>query len=375
MASYTKTAVPGIFKRGNTYSVAIRDGITKRVKFTSAGPSFNDAKALKRRLETAKAQGQGSGDARILLPALWTEFETNHLANLSPSTQADYRSVAKRYLLPRYRRTPVASIDAAEVMRFRDHLAKAKSPKGTPLSTKRQRNVLVVLASLLSYGVATGKIFVNPVQQLQRGTKPAMGENRKVFLSPEQGRVFLDAVSAVNPDPKFRLLFQLMLGTGARYGESLALRWSQVNLDTRTIVIDRSVYRGVEKLPKTKAGIRTVGIPNALHEALLSYRERVQPGSEDLVFENRRGSHLDPNGVRRYVFRRALEASDLPQDIKDGLVIHSLRHSFCSWLALADVPLEVAMEIAGHSSPSVHLGYRHATEAAKRGAEAISALG
>lgn len=262
MASYVKTAVPGIFKRGGTYSVAIRDGVTKRVRFTSAGPSFNDAKALKRRLETAKAQGRGGGDARMLLPALWAEFETNHLANLSPSTQADYRSVAKRYLLPRYRRTPVASIDAAEVLRFRDQLARSKSARGTALSTKRQRNLLVVLGSLLSYGVSTGRLHGNPVQQLQRRSKPSAGEGRRVFLSPEQGQVFLDAVSAVNPDPKYRLLFQLMLATGARYGESLALHWNRVNLDTRTIVIDRSVYRGVEKSPKSKAGIRTVGIPD-----------------------------------------------------------------------------------------------------------------
>jgi len=372
---YERTSTPGIFKRGNTYSVAHRDPVLKRTTFTSAGPSFNDAKALKRKLETQRAQGQGCGDAKILFPQLWAEFELNHIARLSPSTQADYKSVAKRYLLPRYRRTPVASIDVVEVMRFRDHLAKVKSAKGTPLSTKRQRNVLLVLQSLFSYGMATGRLFSNPVQQLQRGSKPAVGESRKVFLSPEQGRVFLDAVSAVNPDPRYRILFQLMLATGARYGESLALRWSQVNLDTRTIVIDRSVFRRVEK--STKSGKRrTVGIPDSLFEALLSYRERVQPGSEDIVFPNRRrDGYLDPNGVRRYVFDKAREMAALPQDIKDGLVIHSLRHSFCSWMALANVPIEVAMEIAGHSSPNVHLGYRHATEAATRGAEAINTLG
>lgn len=374
MASYTKTAVPGIFKRGNSYSVAFRDPILKRVKFTSAGPSFNDAKALKRKLETQRAQGLGGIDSKLLLPTLWEDFEQNHISTLAASTAADYISVGNRYLIPRYRRTPVSGIDAAEVLRFRDQLARTKSTRGTLLSTKRQRNILLVLGSLLSHGVSTGKLYSNPVQQLQRGSKPAVGEGRKVFLSPAQGKVFLDAVSAVNPDPKLRLLFQLMLHTGLRLGETLALRWNQINLDRRTILVDRSVYRGVEKSTKT-GKVRTVGIGSTLHEDLLSYRERVQPGCETLVFASRRDGYLDPNGLRRYVFDRAREKADLPADIKAGLVIHSLRHSFCSWLALAEVPIETSMEIAGHSSPQIHLGYRHATEAAARGAEAIDALG
>lgn len=373
MASYERTGTPGIYRRGETYSVAFRHPITRKTTFRTAGRTLREAKALKRQLEEQRERGISSPDGQLTFGALWADYQQFHLGTLSPSTRADYLSVANRYLLPRYRLAQVGAIDRTEVLRFREELQRTKSSTtGRVLSPKRVRNILVCLQSVFQFAVEANHAWSNPVRGMRRPSLVAPAK-RRVALTPEQSRVLLDAVSLVNPDPRYRTMVHLMLHTGARLGETLAMRVGQLSLENRTVRIDRSVYRGVEKLPKTSAGIRTVGISSSLLRALESYLETIPHESDDLLFPSKRSRCLDANAFRRYVFDRAkVKARELDPTFPEDLVIHGLRHSFCSWMS--ELPIEVGMELAGHSSPSVHLGYRHAGDAAARGAQALNAL-
>ena len=119
---YIKTAVPGIFARGNSYSVAFRDPITKKTVFRTAGSSFADAKALKRQLEDQRERGISTQATKLTVPELWTSFVEDHLSQLAPSTQADYLSAWSRYIEPRYRRSRVVDISRAEALAFKGDL-------------------------------------------------------------------------------------------------------------------------------------------------------------------------------------------------------------------------------------------------------------
>ena len=356
VASYEKTATPGVYKRGSSWAIAARDPITRKVRFHSA-PTYKDAKALKRRLEEQREQGRSTPDGRLLFSELWTAFDNQHISTLSPSTAADYRSIANRHLLPRYRLARVADIDTAEVVRFREELSRTKSSTtGKVLSPKRVKNVMVCLQSVYSFGQSTNRAWSNPVQGLRRAGRSQQPEERAVFLTQEEVGELLRSVKRVNPS--YHCLFLLLTQTGMRLSEALALEHpGDIDLVRRRISISRSVYRGQVKTPKSSAGIRVVGISDTLHEALTEHLQGKEGG---LVFASRSGGYINQAGLHRYIFDRAVEQSNLPEEKKRRLKIHSLRHSCASHCVASGMPINQVMATFGWSSSEVLLRYTHA---------------
>lgn len=160
--------------------------------------------------------------------------------------------------------------------------------------------------------------------------------------------------------PQWYLWFT-MLWTGGRLGELSALRWSDVDLG-RKLVTFREEY--------TKSGkLRRVPISEELLQELRGLwktQERVlgrAPRSGELVFlsPEGRGAQDQANASHRY--HVILERAEVTK-IVDGLsmTIHSLRHTFCTRLARAGVPLLDAQKLMGHSDPKLTAEiYSHVT--------------
>jgi integrase len=149
---------------------------------------------------------------------------------------------------------------------------------------------------------------------------------------------------------------EVAAATGARRGEVLALRWSDIQ-DGRAI-ITRSLTQTRQLLEfkgtKTERP-RDVKVPESALAALDAHRKRQdefrqQFGRDyradlDLIFANPDGEPLRPNSISSVVsllFRRL----GLPK----GASLHSLRHSHGSHLVADGVPLPVVSERLGHSS-------------------------
>lgn len=371
---YERTSVPGIFKRGETYSVAYRDTITRKTRFRTAGKTLREAKALKRELENAREQGHAGPDAQMTFGQLWSEFEELHLGMLSPSTRADYTSIANRYLLVRYRLAYLGAIDRTEVLRFRDELLRTKGGRdGATLSPKRVKNIIVCLQSVLQFAVETERLRSNPARGLRRSGLEQEPETRRAFLTPEEVSELLRSVKQVNI--AYYPLFLTLSQTGMRLSECLALPAGPegIGLVRRRIHITRSVYRGELKAPKNGKS-RTVGVSDTLYEVLLEHLQGKEGG---LAFASRRdGGFIDPNGLRRHVWDRAVERSNLPEEKKATLTIHSLRHSAASHLVEQGLPVSTILELFGWSSPKLLLRYAHAdaNRAADTGAAAVENL-
>lgn len=357
---YIKTAVPGIFARGSSYSVAFRDPITKKTVFRTAGSSFADAKALKRQLEDQRERGISALATKLTVPELWTSFVEDHLSQLAPSTQADYLSAYSRYIEPRYRRARVVDISRAEALAFRTHLGRVKSAQGKPLSAKRIRNVITVLQALFTYAQTAGHIDTNPVSAAKLGSRAPRSPGRDYALTAAETGELLRAIRAENP--RYAILFETLAGTGMRLSECLALNVEDVSLPTRRIRITKSIYRGTVKSTKTGES-RVVGIGDALAEEL---EEHLQ-GRSGILFPSRADGYIDPNGLRRHCWDKALAKSNLRDELKENLHIHDLRHSWISRCVngsagSAPMPLPAVMKLSGHRSVASLMIYAHAAE-------------
>ena len=153
-----------------------------------------------------------------------------------------------------------------------------------------------------------------------------------------------------------------------RRGELLALRWSDIQFDTKSLHIQRTVYRVkgvgyVESEPKTNSGRRNIMLPQFAIAALKQHRAqqlemRLQAGplwvDRDLVFCNMTGDFLYPDNVSAD-FKRLVEKAGPPP-----MRLHDLRHSAATILLAMGVHPKVVQEILGHAQISMTMDtYSH----------------
>jgi integrase len=121
--------------------------------------------------------------------------------------------------------------------------------------------------------------------------------------------------------------FRLLFYTGLRLGEVLTLRWEDVNLPDRLLLVRRGLSAGEETLPKGRRHrFVPLSTPAAAALARLGSRDEFV-GPDDYVLANRLGRRLDGSALRRR-YKRACEAAELRP-----VRLHGLRHAAGSLVA------------------------------------------
>lgn len=148
-------------------------------------------------------------------------------------------------------------------------------------------------------------------------------------------------------------LFRLAAFTGLRLGELLALRWEDVDLAGRRLIVHRAVSAGVEG-PTKGWQARFVPIADPVAAALERLRAREHyTQRDDYVVCSRLGRRLDASAVRRR-FKRARDAAGLRP-----LRFHGLRHGAGSLVA-RHADARFVQQFLGHSRITTTERYMHA---------------
>jgi Phage integrase family len=166
-------------------------------------------------------------------------------------------------------------------------------------------------------------------------------------------------------DRRFYALVLLATFTSLRRGEATALRRCDLDLETatvriRTAYVERSTGEMLRGPPKSKAGRRIVGIPDAIIPALRAHMSvfvKDEPGA--LVFPGAMGGPL-----RRGNFN---QMSAWPQTVESigmsGLHFHDLRHTGNHFAARSGAGLRDLMARMGHDSERAAMIYQKKHEA------------
>ena len=234
------------------------------------------------------------------------------------------------------------------------------------LSARTIRYIYSLMSQVLRYAIRQGVLGRNVAQN----TEPPKIEHRELnTIRPEQINVFLEAAKET---PHYAL-FYLLLHTGLRRGEALALKWKNIDMGMASLGVQAylSVTLSLGKVagktyvrePKTSSGKRRVALPPSLTLVLQQHKLRQQEvfaslgnnlTDEDYVFCHHDGAPLDPSTVS-HSFARVLRSAGLPP-----MPLHGLRHSHATLLLQAGTHPRVVMERLGHSSIRVTLDtYSH----------------
>ena len=153
-----------------------------------------------------------------------------------------------------------------------------------------------------------------------------------------------------------------ILYAGLRPGETAALSWKDIDFDRNEIHVYKAIESGTKtvKAPKTPAGVRDIPMRQELRDRLLDAQGR----PDDLVFPAPAGGVRSANSLQRLwgSFAHALDLH-MGAKVQDGVITkhalapdltpYCLRHTFCTDLQRAGVPINVAKELMGHANVTV----------------------
>lgn len=214
------------------------------------------------------------------------------------------------------------------------------------------RKILVTLNQVMAYAVRHKYIDHNPVRDAERPKGKAGRKTKPIrILSPSEINALLNSVS----EPKYRTLFELAIMSGARQGELLALRWSDVDWENSQICIRRTFNNGALYDPKTETSARRIDLGPLMMSDLKKWRIACPPTDLDLIFPNEAGEHLNHNNMVNRHFNPALKRAGVPR-----IRFHDLRHTYASLLIEQGENPKYIQTQLGHSSPTVTLNiYSH----------------
>jgi integrase len=164
-------------------------------------------------------------------------------------------------------------------------------------------------------------------------------------------------------------LYVLSLPCGLRMGESLGLKWSDIDLYAGTLRVNRQVQRireggGLVFGEPKNASRRTIDLPQRALEALRSHRKRqleeqLRAGEKwqdnSLVFASIKGTPLDAQNIVNRYFRPLLRRAGLPE-----IRWHDLRHTCATLLLSRDTHPKRVQHLLGHASIQLTLDrYSH----------------
>lgn len=226
------------------------------------------------------------------------------------------------------------------------------------LKPQTVKNIFLRLSSAMDKAVELKLITESPCKYTQ--LPKLVKYNATVFDNAELKK-FLNAIKGHELETPMMILLML----GLRRGEAIALRWKCIDWDNKTINITESMVRTSKstnyiKTPKSKAGIRSIVMPNHLYEYLKAEYDNLKTldkhfSENDFIIHKKSSKESYKPNTLYQKFKRFLKENNL-EDIR----LHDLRHTTATVMLTAGVSPKVAQQVLGHSTVSVTLDtYSH----------------
>ena len=243
---------------------------------------------------------------------------------------------------------PLRQITVADMERVQTTMAETR--KG-----KTVNYLFGAIRRILESAVQKDIITKNPAKPVKG--RPLGDSIKRVEFTAEEVRLLL----AHAPTPEWYGLILLGAQTGLRQGDLLRLTSDNI-VAGRIQILASDTSNDVLKIPLRPESLEWLkGRTGALFPELQATRQESRPALFSAIRETA--------GVAHEVI---LAAGDPP--VVGTRSFHSLRHSFASWMAEADIHSDVRRKLTGHKSNSIHANYTHHDSALDRAVAALPDL-
>jgi integrase len=300
-----------------------------------------EARAALKSLLVDQHAGQLSRPVKVTLSSWVEEWLTGKSTRLLPSTISTYRLVLG-IITDRLGDVELSELTPLTLTRtFRELEREGRGRRQLHLGHG-------YLKACLAQAVNLDIIRSNPMERVE---KPVWQPRHRTYWTVDEAARFI--TTAITTPHHYCPLFAFLTVTGLRLSEALGIMWEDVDLEHRSIRIERTLIlcdgKYIEMMePKTRAGRRTVSLPLLAVEAL----NRVQrtPSQSGAVFITTTGKTPFPSDLRKRL-REICNRADVPV-----INIHGLRHVAAMLALEATGDPYLVQQRLGHSHISVTLG-------------------
>ena len=327
--------------------------IEEGLGWASEGWNLSKAQRIREKLRTAYTTGEGPATLAETRARLESEKEA---CDSSRDDAATYKVLAETYYLPWARREkksagtdeerlknylyieygdlPLSAITTADITAFRDRLLKK-------LSRATVKQILALLRKTFNHFSSLGLYTLrNPVSGVKM---PRLDNACERFLTRAEYDRLVEAACETE-HPELRDAIILSVHTGLRLGEICRLEAQDVDLAHGYVTVRED-------------GGKPGGVVPLNTVVLTMLRRRMKGKVNGRVFSiHRQGKELSRQFCR-LALTLGLNRGD--EDRQHRLTFHSLRHTFASWLALADVELYRIQKLMRHKTPAMTQRYAH----------------
>ena len=325
-----------VYKRGNTYWIAFN---FNRCRYRKRSPdnSHKGAVAYELLIRQRLARGEPLTEKKQETIYRFKEIALQWLDVYVKNNNKQSEFVNRRYalngnLIPYFGSKDISKISTYDIEEYKQYQLQKRN-----LSPKSINNYLCILSRCLKSAQEWGIIKDFPKIKLLK-----VPPQKYDYLTEQEAERLLQHSTGVWHD-----MILLAVRTGLRFGELIALKWEDINLMERLLIVNRSIVRGIEGSPKNNKS-RTIPLTLSVCQML---NNRIHNGK--YVFQYDNSLPLQYNICRN----RLHEICELAGLRKMNW--HMLRHSFASHLAGKRNSIVAIKELMGHSDIKTTMRYAH----------------
>lgn len=315
-------------KQGEWQLRIYQDGKCK--KFTSNKPGIAGKKVVLKRAREYMDKGIVSSPT---VQQEWDKYLEDVKARSSTSNYISIEKVGRLYLLPK---CASKRLERLSLVDFQNIINTSKKADGEPLSKKSYSNIRGTIINFLKFSYRDRVIDYIPDGLYIPKTAESVG---KEILQPDQIKKLFDSELNSNWYIEY---FRLLLVTGARPGEILGLKWSDI--DRNICTINRSINSIREITPgKNKNARRQFILPNTAMEVLKRQKDKTESLNSEWIFPSRCGDV----STQSMVYKQWIPIKEY---LQTKACIYSFRHTFVSLMKSSTISENLLKDLIGHSS-------------------------
>ena len=281
----------------------------------------------------------------------WLKYKKN---TVKKSTYYNYSYSVAKYLYPSFAGKNITKIK--NYNNFIEELSDTLSPKTV-------RDIVTKLKEIINFYEEEHNTKLN----IKKMSLPKMNKKEIQILSNKEKQKLEKYCIQQNDLKSLGIL--ICLNTGLRVGEVCALRWENVDFETRRIHVEKTIERIYSKeenktiviidTPKSMTSIRTIPINSKLYNILKQVKRKCT--KNDFVLTGLSDHYVEPRNYQ-YNFKEILKKSKIKR-----YKFHTLRHTFATNCIEAGMDIKSLSEILGHADVSITLNiYVHSSDKTKR---------
>ncbi|MDD3856006.1 site-specific integrase [Sulfurimonas sp.] len=236
----------------------------------------------------------------------------------------------KKHLLSYFENTDLNTIDKKDIQLFK------KIKLETPLAPKTVNNILTLLGTIIKYGISE-ELLTNDISKFIK--KDDVDNDRERFLTVQEIKKLY---KAVEDDKRLYLFCKLSLTTGARLASTMNIRKKDINITHKILTLkdfkNNTTYKAFLK--------------DDIIELLKDYTAEIEHAEK--LFDVSETTIQKP---LREILNKLFNAKLEKDDRKNRTVVHTLRHTFASHLAINGTPIFTIQKLMNHKDIKMTLRY------------------